>query len=216
MYLLTTTPSSHTHRFHPLPLAIPASCSPHLLATPIHSTTLHNTFNLCKVQSMDDNCGEWVDCITVDEDLHGDLQSIMNEYNDQVRGENSKGTFQHTFWDQQLQASKMHDSRQMRWHSSINSWCLQLKLSSGSAYSNLRESGVLRLPSEHTLRDYTHHIPSHGIAAGQLYPVITEAIMQLQLHGFKVISITSDGAAPNRKLYHMMHVGDANQQQHGN
>ena len=38
IYLLTTTPTSHTHRFYPLPLATPASCSPHLLATPIHST----------------------------------------------------------------------------------------------------------------------------------------------------------------------------------
>ena len=38
IYLLTTTPSSHTHKFHPLPLATPASCSPHPLATPIHST----------------------------------------------------------------------------------------------------------------------------------------------------------------------------------
>ena len=42
IYLLTTTPSSHTHRFHPL------------------STIVIYTFNLCKVQSMDDNCGEWV------------------------------------------------------------------------------------------------------------------------------------------------------------
>ena len=54
--------------------------------------------------------------ITVDEDLHGDLQFIMNEFNDQVRGENAEGTFQHTFWDQQLQASKIQDSRQIRWH----------------------------------------------------------------------------------------------------
>ena len=38
IYLLTTTPSSHTHRFHPLPLATSASCSPQPLATPIHST----------------------------------------------------------------------------------------------------------------------------------------------------------------------------------
>ena len=38
IYLLTTTPSSHTYRFHPLPLATPTSCSPHPLATPIHST----------------------------------------------------------------------------------------------------------------------------------------------------------------------------------
>ena len=38
IYLLKTTPSSHTHRFYPLPLATPTSCSPHPLATPIHST----------------------------------------------------------------------------------------------------------------------------------------------------------------------------------
>ena len=38
IYLLKTTPSSHTHRFHPLPLATPTSCSPHPLVTPIHST----------------------------------------------------------------------------------------------------------------------------------------------------------------------------------
>ena len=35
IYLLKTTPSSHTHRFHLHPLATPTSCS---LATPIHST----------------------------------------------------------------------------------------------------------------------------------------------------------------------------------
>ena len=69
IYLLTTTPSSHTHRFHPLPLATPTSCSPHPLATPIHSTHSPQLssilFNLWKVQSMDDNCGEWVECMGV-------------------------------------------------------------------------------------------------------------------------------------------------------
>ena len=30
--------------------------------------------------------------------------------------------------------------------------------------------------------------------------------MQLQLYGFRVISLTSNGAASNRKLYRMMHV----------
>ena len=46
IYLLTTTPSSHTHRFHPLPLATPTSCSPHPYIPP----TLHNChpyFELC-------------------------------------------------------------------------------------------------------------------------------------------------------------------------
>ena len=65
IYLLTTTPSSHTHRFHPLPLATPTSCSPHPYIPPtLHDCPIH-TFNLCKVQSMDDNCGEWVECMGV-------------------------------------------------------------------------------------------------------------------------------------------------------
>ena len=65
MYLLTTTPSSHTHRFHPLPLATPTSCSPHPLATPIHSTHSTIVIHTLQVQSMDDNCGEWVECMGV-------------------------------------------------------------------------------------------------------------------------------------------------------
>ena len=38
IYLLTTTPSSHTHRFHPLPLATPASL---LTAPTSHTHTFH-------------------------------------------------------------------------------------------------------------------------------------------------------------------------------
>ena len=43
--------------------------SPHPLATPIYSTHSPQLssilINLCKVQSMDDNCGEWVECMGV-------------------------------------------------------------------------------------------------------------------------------------------------------
>ena len=252
--------------------------------------------------------------VSVDGTFHGDFVAIMEEFNDHVREKTTEGTFQRMFWDQQLQASKLGDSRQMKWHPSMIRWCLYLKLSSGGAYTTLRDSGVLKLPSERTLRDYTHHIPpatgfqeevfeelksdakleqleewqkfvavsfdemkikeglvydkhsdnlvgfvalgditdhlleverqcdsvlgsslhppvlathiflifirgiffhlnfplaqfpSHGIAAYQLYPIVTEAIMRLELHGFKVISLTSNGAASNRKLYQMMHV----------
>ena len=47
IYLLTTTPSSHTHTFHPL------------------STIVIHTLNFAQVKSMDDNCGEWVECMGV-------------------------------------------------------------------------------------------------------------------------------------------------------
>ena len=62
IYLLTTTPSSHTRRFHQLTLATPTSYT-HTFHP--FSTIVIHTLNLCKVQSMDDNCGEWVECMGV-------------------------------------------------------------------------------------------------------------------------------------------------------
>ena len=59
IYILTTTPSSHTHRFHPHP---PAN---HTHRFHPLTTIIIYTLNLCKVQSMDDNCGEWVECMGV-------------------------------------------------------------------------------------------------------------------------------------------------------
>ena len=47
IYLLKTTPTSHTHTFHPL------------------STIVIHTLNFAQVKSMDDNCGEWVECMGV-------------------------------------------------------------------------------------------------------------------------------------------------------
>ena len=66
IYFVTTTPTSHTHRFQPTP----TSHTHLLLTTPTsHTHTFHplstiviHTLNLCKIQSMDDNCGEWVEC----------------------------------------------------------------------------------------------------------------------------------------------------------
>ena len=60
----------------------------------------------------------------------------------------------------------------MRWHPQIIHWCLHLCLKSSGAYHKLRESGVLKLPSERTLRDYTYCIPPNtgfqGAVAEQL------------------------------------------------
>ena len=44
----------------------------------------------------------------------------------------------------------------MRWDPLMIRWCLYLRHVSGSGYDMLRESGVIRLPSQRTLRDYTY------------------------------------------------------------
>ena len=41
-------------------------------------------------------------------------------------------------------------------------WCLSLKFALSSAYEALRSSGVVRLPSSRTLRDYTHFVKAHS------------------------------------------------------
>ena len=245
--------------------------------------------------------------VLLDETLHQDMVSIMEESEESIHSSHKEDSFQRLFWDQQVTASKLSDPRQMQWHPHLIRWCLHLRLVSGGGYRLLRESGTIRLPSERTLRDYTHvgppgvgfqegvpeqlaeqarldefqewekfvvltfdemkikeglvynkytdnlvgftsldDVSSHlinfecqckaeraserpslathmlvllifinlkfpyaqfataGIAAHELYPIITEAIMRLEMLGFKVISLTSDGASLNRALYRMM------------
>ena len=41
--------------------------------------------------------------------------------------------------------------------------------------------------------------PTTGGESYHLYPIVTEAIMRLEIMGFKVISLTSDGSTPNHE-----------------
>ena len=69
----------------------------------------------------------------------------------------SPDSSQYWFWEQQLNAASCKDARGMRWHPLMIRWCLYLRHQSSSANETLRESGVLHLPSQRTLRDYSHH-----------------------------------------------------------
>ena len=48
----------------------------------------------------------------------------------------------------------------MKWHPLFIKWFLYLRHLSGKSYDLLRDSGYIQLPSQRTLRDYTHYIPS--------------------------------------------------------
>ena len=98
--------------------------------------------------------------VIVDEPLHQDLSTIMGEQNQSIESKFPEGTFRRLFWQQQLKAAQVTDSRQMRWHPMMIMLCLTLKLLSTSAYHSLRTSGFITLPSERTLRDYTHYFKS--------------------------------------------------------
>ena len=92
--------------------------------------------------------------------LEYDFKYIMNVMTDKIHTEYPEGPFKRIFWDQQLQAANTKDRNQIRWHPAIIKWCLHLKFISSGAYHALREAGVITLPSERTLRYYTHWMPA--------------------------------------------------------
>ena len=64
------------------------------------------------------------------------------------------------FSEQQQKATSYSEPKSMRWHPLIIKWCLYLQHLSSGAYETLRTSSILKLPSQRTLRDYTHYIKS--------------------------------------------------------
>ena len=91
---------------------------------------------------------------TVDEGLHGDLVAIVRENSSKVSQMYEEGTFQRVFWEQQERSAQVKSSNSIRWDPLMIRWCLYI---SGSAYELLRQSGVIVLPSQRTLRDYTYY-----------------------------------------------------------
>ena len=67
------------------------------------------------------------------------------------------GSFGRIFWESQERAASLKNARSMRWDPLMIRWCLYLRHLSSSAYEMVRESGVIKLPSQRTLRDYTYH-----------------------------------------------------------
>ena len=123
---------------------------------------LHNSRNenraLCrkieqlksKLEKMTQSAG-----IDLDSNLNSDLQAIAAEKGDEIS--HPPGTFARIFWDQQRE-SMLKNPKQMRWHPMMIKWCIHLKMLSTSCYNSFRSSGVVKLPSERTLRDYTNVI----------------------------------------------------------
>ena len=89
--------------------------------------------------------------------LHDDICAILSKETPSIVDKLPEGSFQKIFWLQQLKASTC-DKRRMRWHPAMIKWCLYLRHQSSKAYELLRDSSAIALPSQRTLRDYTHHI----------------------------------------------------------
>ena len=87
--------------------------------------------------------------VELDEHLDQDIVSVMDECSEYVKKNYPDNSFEQLFWEEQKKARQQKNSKQMRWHPR---WCLRIKLISSAAYNAFRSSGLLKLPSERTLR----------------------------------------------------------------
>ena len=104
------------------------------------------------------------------------MLAIMQEKSEEIERSFPNDSFRQLFWRQQLEAAIKNNLKQMKWHPLMIRWCLSIRLISSSAYEALHNSGLLRLPSQRTLRDYTHIIkPSSGFSNDVDDLVVAEA-----------------------------------------
>ena len=94
--------------------------------------------------------------ISLEDNDAADIISLISDVHPVVQDSFPPDSPQRIFWDQQLLYNRVADTRQMRWDPLIIRFALNLKYLSTSAYRALRKSGIIHLPSERTLSDYTH------------------------------------------------------------
>lgn len=92
----------------------------------------------------------------VSQDTHESLVSIMAECESSICEKFPSDSFGRIFWEQQKKAASLSTASGMRWHPLMIKWCIHLRHHSSGCYEALRKSGCLSLPSQRTLRDYTH------------------------------------------------------------
>ena len=98
-----------------------------------------------------------------------DLSRIIEQQHNHILSTYEKGSFQRVFWEQQMKF--VRSSNGIRWHPLMIKWCLYLRHPSSGAYELLRKSECIQLPSQRTLRDYTHYFnntPGFSVEIDQL------------------------------------------------
>ncbi len=99
---------------------------------------------------------EEISNLKLDAQTDQDIRDIIRENSKSIAESLPSDSFKKVFWEQQTKAASQCDARQMRWHPAMIRWCLYLRHRSSGAYEMLRNSGCLHLPSQRTMRDYTH------------------------------------------------------------
>ena len=120
--------------------------------------------------------------ISVDEALEKDILTILADSGNEVT------PHMRVFWEQQ---QKMLASSKFgrRYHPHIIRFCLSIHAKSPAAYRELRDSGVLVLPSEKTLRDYRNFFtPRAGFHPENVQRLVDQTSQYFDIQRYVVIA----------------------------
>ena len=133
----------------------------------------------------------------------------MKENSSTIQYTYPEGSFARLFWEEQLKAATVTNARQIQWHPMIIKWCLNLKLLSSSAYYAMRSSGFVKLPSERTLRDYTHYFTHRTGFQDDVDKQLASEINQLSLSDAKkFVALSFDEMKIKEGLVYNKHSGE--------
>ncbi len=174
----------------------------------LHETTRALSKKVSRLEAKTQAAAEKAGVI-VDDGMHQDIKAIMCAENAMVKSRHPPGSFQHQFWEQQLKAASCKNARGMRWHPLMIRWCLYFRHRSSGAYETLRDSGVLRLSSQRTLRDYTYYVKAHvGFSHEVDKQLMDAACVQTCKEWQKCVAIIFDEMHIPKDLVYDKHTGE--------
>ena len=144
----------------------------------------------------------------VEDDLDEALVEIVREKSPFIASRYEEGSFARVFWDAQQKAASVKNTKSMRWHPLMIRWCLYLRHLSSSAYETIRESNVIKLPSQRTLRDYTYYTKATmGFSADVDEQILKAAKLDSCPERVKYIIILMDEMHIKEGLVYDKHTG---------
>ncbi|KAK3924597.1 Transposable element P transposase [Frankliniella fusca] len=114
---------------------------------------------------------------------------------------------QQMFLHQQFKANSLKDKRQVRWHPTLIRFALLIKSNSPSAYSSMRDTGLITLPSERTLFDYSHIMPSREGCIPEKFDRISKEVEKYSEEYKKMHTLIFDEIHISQKLVYMKSTG---------
>jgi len=132
------------------------------------------------------------DGVDVDSDVSEDLANILANSN--------LTTEQEIFFREQFSCFSKADPKAHRWHPYMIRLALHLHMVSRSAYEDLRNTGIIKLPSSRTLYDYSHaFVPEEGISDGSI-ALAKSKIDKFQKKHQKYVTVFADEMTVSKNL----------------